>query len=328
MKIAIVGATGLVGSKIISLCEKYFSHEVEYSLFASKNSAGKKIKVSDTEYDVIELCDENIGHYDIALFSAGGERSKIFANKFIENGSYVVDNSSSFRLEENVPLVVYGINQDEISSNTKLISNPNCTTMRLVMALKPLHDLFELESIVPVAYQAVSGSGTVALNSLEKEISLGEQLTPQYEDGYYTNPIAKNVIPLAGSLTDNGYSDEEMKFVNESRKILKIHDLIVEPSNARVGVVTGHGTFCSATFKNVVDIERAKSSINGFDGTEYWDSPLPTPLDVEGREEVLVSRLREGLSSNKILNFWVVSDNLLKGAALNAVQIAKYISTL
>ena len=140
MRIAIVGATGLVGSKIIALCEKYFSQEVECSLFACKNSAGKKIKVSDTEYDVIELCDENIGHYAIALFSAGGERSKIFANKFIENGSYVVDNSSSFRLEENVPLVVYGINHDEISSNTKLISNPNCTTMGLVMALKPLHD--------------------------------------------------------------------------------------------------------------------------------------------------------------------------------------------
>ena len=157
---------------------------------------------------------------------------------------------------------------------------------------------------------------------------MGDNLKPDFRDGYYSNPIAKNVIPLAGNLLDNGYSDEEMKFCNESRKILNIENLIVEPSNARVGVRTGHGTFCSALFENSIDVEDAISVLKNFDGVEYWDETLPTPLDVEGRHEVLVSRLRKGLSSDKIINFWVVSDNLLKGAALNAVQIAKYISEL
>ena len=224
--------------------------------------------------------------------------------------------------------MVYGINEDTISNNTKLIANPNCTTMGLVMALKPLHDEFNLKSITPVAYQAVSGSGTLAVDSLNREIEMGDILKADYTDGFYSRPIAKNVIPIAGNLLENGYSDEEMKFVNESRKILSIENLIVEPSNARVGVKTGHGTFCSAVFENEVNKETAIDVINNFQGIEYWESPLPTPLDAEGRKNVLVSRVREGISSKKILNFWVVSDNLLKGAALNAVQIAKHISKL
>ena len=163
---------------------------------------------------------------------------------------------------------------------------------------------------------------------MEKETLLGDKLDANYQQAYYTNPIARNVIPLAGSLTDNGYSDEEMKFVNESRKILSIPDLVVEPSNARVGVRTGHGTFCSAVFENEVDIEECAELLHSFDGVEVWSDSLPTPIDVEGKDDVLVSRLRQGLSSKKILNFWVVSDNLLKGAALNAVQIAKFVEKL
>jgi len=328
MKIAIVGATGLVGQNIINLCQQFFSSDVEYTFFASSKSAGKKLKINQSELTVKELNKENIESYNIALFSAGGERSKEFANVFIENGSFVVDNSSAFRMNENVPLVVYGVNQNIITKDTKLISNPNCTTMGLVMALKPLHDQYNLKAITPVAYQAVSGSGSNGILSLQREIEMGDNLKPDYTEGYYTNPIARNVIPLAGNLLDNGYSDEEMKFCNESRKILDIDDLIVEPSNARVGVVTGHGTFCSAVFENTIDIKEAINVLNSFEGVEYWDKSLPTPLDAEGRNEVLVSRLRKGLSSNKIINFWVVSDNLLKGAALNAVQIAKHISEL
>jgi len=328
MKIAIVGATGLVGQKIVNLCQQFFNNDVEYTFFASANSAGKIININDTDVKVLELKKENIQSYDIALFSAGGDRSKQFAKEFVEKGSFVVDNSSAFRMDSNVPLVVYGINQNIISNETKLISNPNCTTMGLVMALKPLHDQFNLKAITPTAFQAVSGSGTAGINSLAKEIEMGENLKPDFTDGYYSNPIARNVIPLAGNLLDNGYSDEEMKFCNESRKILNIENLIVEPSNARVGVRTGHGTFCSALFENTINVEEAISVLKKFDGVEYWDDKLPTPLDVEGRHEVLVSRLREGLSSDKIINFWVVSDNLLKGAALNAVQIARHISEL
>ena len=328
MKIAIVGATGLVGTNIINLCEKYFDVGVEYSLFASKSSEGKKIKINDKELTVKELNKENIGEYNISLFSAGGERSKEYATNFIDNGSFVIDNSSVFRMNDEVPLVVYGINENIITKESKLISNPNCTTMGLVMALKPLHDKYILSSMTPVAYQAVSGSGSEAIKSLEKETLLGDKLDSNYEQAFYSNPIARNVIPLAGSLSDNGYSDEEMKFVNESRKILSIPDLIVEPSNARVGVRTGHGTFCSAVFENEVDIEECTELLHSFDGVEVWNDSLPTPLDVEGKDEVLVSRIRQGLSSKKILNFWVVSDNLLKGAALNAVQIAKFVEKL
>jgi len=328
MKIAIVGATGLVGRNIIQLCEDNFSSDVEYTLFASKSSEGKVIEINGTELEIKELKKENIQENDISLFSAGGERSKEYAKDFINKGSFVIDNSSVYRMNEDVPLVVYGINENEITKDSKLISNPNCTTMGLVMALKPLHDRYTLSSMTPVAYQAVSGSGSEALQSLNNETMLGDKLDSDYKDTYYSNPIARNVIPLAGNLTDNGYSDEEMKFVHESRKILAIPNLIVEPSNARVGVRTGHGTFCSAMFENEIDVEECAELLNNFDGVEVWNESLPTPIDVEGKNEVLISRLRQGLSSKNILNFWVVSDNLLKGAALNAVQIAKFVESL
>lgn len=328
MKIAIVGATGLVGRNIIQLCEDNFSSDVEYALYASKSSEGKVIEINGTELEIKELKKENIQENDISLFSAGGERSKEYAKDFINKGSFVIDNSSVYRMNEDVPLVVYGINENEITKDSKLISNPNCTTMGLVMALKPLHDRYTLSSMTPVAYQAVSGSGSEALQSLNNETMLGDKLDSDYKDTYYSNPIARNVIPLAGNLTDNGYSDEEMKFVHESRKILAIPNLIVEPSNARVGVRTGHGTFCSAVFENEIDVEECAELLNNFDGVEVWNESLPTPIDVEGKNEVLVSRLRQGLSSKNILNFWVVSDNLLKGAALNAVQIAKFVESL
>ena len=328
MKISIVGATGLVGRNIIELCEEYFDNSVEYHLYASKESEGKTLQVNAKEVPIRELSSKNIESCDIALFSAGGERSREFANQFVDKGAFVIDNSSSFRMEKTVPLVVYGINEDIIKNDSKIIANPNCTTMALVMALKPLHDLFNLLSIVPVSYQAVSGSGKSAIESLENELANLSTPGSAPDEKYYQSQIAKNVIPIAGNMTENGYSDEEMKFVNESRKILGIPNLIVEPSNARVGVRTGHGTFCSAVFENEIDLEECSNLLNNFEGVEVWHDSLPTPIDVEGKNEVLISRLRQGLSSKNILNFWVVSDNLLKGAALNAVQIAKFVEKL
>jgi aspartate-semialdehyde dehydrogenase len=325
MKVAIVGATGLVGRNIIKQCERLLPSDIEFHLFASSKSAGEMLKVNNRDLIIKELNSENIEKYDMALFSAGGERSKAFAENFISQGSYVIDNSSAFRLQDDVPLVVYGINQNKITSTTKLIANPNCTTMGLVMALKPLHDTFNLISMTPVAYQAVSGSGTAAVNSLKEEESLDPKSLVEYKNGYYPRPIARNVIPLAGNLLENEYSDEEMKFVHESQKILDIPELIVEPSNARVGVVTGHGVFCSAVFEKDIDTKTAILELNSFEGVQYWAEKLATPLDAENNTDVLVSRLRRGLSSPKIINFWCVSDNLLKGAALNAVQIVKYL---
>ena len=327
-KIAVVGATGLVGRQIVQLCESFFDKSVEYIFYASERSAGSSIKINNQENTIKLLSTENIEKVDLALFSAGGERSREFAEGFLDKGAFVVDNSSAFRSEEEVPLVVYGVNEQVLSTETRLIANPNCTTMVLVMALKPMHDSFALEAIVPTSYQAVSGSGLEATESLERENKLGTKLDENYEEGYYGRPIANNVIPLAGRLTENDYSDEEMKFVNESRKILGIPNLIVEPSNARVGVKTGHGIFCSATFRDEINLKKVIELINTHKGIEYWKDKLPTPLDAEGSEMVYISRIRKGLSSNKVINFWVVGDNLLKGAALNAVQIGKYLLNL
>ena len=280
--LAVVGATGLVGRQIVQLCESFFDKSVEYIFYASERSAGSSIKINNQENTIKLLSTENIEKVDLALFSAGGERSREFAEGFLDKGAFVVDNSSAFRLEEEVPLVVYGVNEQVLSTETRLIANPNCTTMVLVMALKPMHDSFALEAIVPTSYQAVSGSGLEATESLERENKLGTKLDENYEEGYYGRPIANNVIPLAGRLTENDYSDEEMKFVNESRKILGIPNLIVEPSNARVGVKTGHGIFCSATFRDEINLEKVIELINTHNGIEYWKDKLPTPLDAEG----------------------------------------------
>ena len=288
-KIAVVGATGLVGRQIVQLCESFFDKSVEYIFYASERSAGSSIKINNQENTIKLLSTENIEKVDLALFSAGGERSREFAEGFLDKGAFVVDNSSAFRLEEEVPLVVYGVNEQVLSTETRLIANPNCTTMVLVMALKPMHDSFALEAIVPTSYQAVSGSGLEATESLERENKLGTKLDENYEEGYYGRPIANNVIPLAGRLTENDYSDEEMKFVNESRKILGIPNLIVEPSNARVGVKTGHGIFCSATFRDEINLEKVIELINTHNGIEYWKDKLPTPLDAEGSEMVYIS---------------------------------------
>ena len=285
MKISIVGATGLVGRNIIELCEEYFDNSVEYHLYASKESEGKTLQVNGKEVPIRELSSKNIESCDI----------------------------------------VYGINEDMIKNDSKIIANPNCTTMALVMALKPLHDIFNLLSIVPVSYQAVSGSGKSAIESLENELANLSTPGSAPDEKYYQSQIAKNVIPIAGNITENGYSDEEMKFSNESKKILDIPDLNVEPSNARVGVETGHGIFCTATFEKDVDVESAIESLEAFEGVEYWKETYPTPLDAQGNKNILVSRMRSGLTSNKILNFWAVGDNLLKGAALNAVQIANHL---
>ena len=228
MKIAVVGATGLVGRKIINLCEEYFESDVQYSFYASSKSAGSELTINNRNIVVKELNEKNISNFDLVLFSAGGERAQLYAKSFVDKGAFVIDNSSAFRMLDDVPLVVYGVNEEAITKSTKLISNPNCTTMGLVMSLKPLHDAFVLKSITPTSYQAVSGSGTRAVESLEKELTLSDNLLSDYSEGFYGQPVAKNVIPVAGSLLENGYSDEEMKFVNESRKILSMKNLIVE----------------------------------------------------------------------------------------------------
>ena len=214
MNIAIVGATGLVGRKIIKLCEEFFDTSVEFQLFASKTSEGKILSVNDKDLAIKELNIKNIEPCDIALFSAGGVRSKEYANEFVDRGAFVIDNSSTFRMNDDIPLVVYGINENTINEKTKIIANPNCTTMALVMALKPLHDIFKLVGIVPVSYQAVSGSGKDAVESLNNELLNLQNSGSAPDEKYYKTQIAKNVIPIAGNMTDNGYTDEAVSYTH------------------------------------------------------------------------------------------------------------------
>ena len=325
MKIGIVGITGAVGQELLELVkERRFSFS-EIRLFASNKSIGKKIKFKSKVYKIIRLNKKNLEGLDLVFFVAGSIVSKKFATIASNNGSYVIDNSSAFRLNKNIPLIIPEINSDALmSSNSRIIANPNCTTIISLMGIKPLLNLQKIKRVVATSFQSVSGAGNNGMNELLENTKRFFNNKKSLNKVFDKN-ITFNVIPKIGSFNLNGYTEEEMKFNNESRKILNIPQLIVEPSNARVGVKTGHGIFCSATFEEETDVQEAIGLIDSFDGVEYWKDKLPTPLDAEGNKKVLVGRMRNGLSDNRILNFWAVSDNLLKGAALNAVQIARYI---
>jgi aspartate-semialdehyde dehydrogenase len=274
------------------------------------------------------------GGIDIALFSAGGDRSREHAPRFAKAGAVVVDNSSAFRMDADVPLVVAGVNDGAVSGHRGIVANPNCTTMTLMMAAGPLHDAAGLVSMVASSYQAVSGSGQQGVAEL-----LGQQgplgadtdalMTGGWADpgpGLYERPIAFNVLPMAGREVEGGYTDEEMKLVNESRKILDIPNLAVEPTCVRVPVLVGHGVAATLRFDRDVSGDEARSILSSAPGIELWKDRTPTPLDSAGIDAVLVGRVRETVSQPGGINLWVVGDNLRKGAALNAVQIAELLT--
>ena len=270
---------------------------------------------------------------DIALFSAGGDRSLEHAGRFVESGSVVIDNSSAFRMDPDVPLVVAQVNDEAARQHKGIIANPNCTTMTLMMAAGPLHEAASLISIVAASYQSVSGSGQHGVEELMSQnrrlesgleaLMQGGWTDPQPE--LYERPIGYNVLPFAGSEVDGGYTDEEMKLVRESRKILDIPDLAVEPTCVRVPVLVGHGVAATLRFERPLNAAEAASILGSAPGLSVWKDMTPTPLDSAGLDEVLVGRIRETLGAPGGINLWVVGDNLRKGAALNAVQIAELI---
>jgi aspartate-semialdehyde dehydrogenase len=268
---------------------------------------------------------------EIALFSAGGGRSGDHAPRFAEAGAVVIDNSSAWRMDDDVPLVVAGVNDHAAKEHSGIIANPNCTTMVLMMAIGPLHRAAGLRALNATSYQSVSGTGKAAMDGLAAQTAalagdLDALRTGEWEDPgapVYDRPIGWNVLPLAGSFTDEGYTDEEWKLVNETRKILEAPEVEVEPACVRVPVMVGHGIAATAWFHRPLDVEEAASIIAAGPGVEVWFDKVPTPLDSAGRDDVLVGRIRHTLGTPGGIALWVVGDNLRKGAALNTVEIAE-----
>jgi aspartate-semialdehyde dehydrogenase len=332
MRIAIVGATGAVGTIMRRLArERFEDHELV--AFASERSAGKTL---DDGLVVQPLRDDTIEGFDLALLSAGGGTSREWSPRFAAAGATVVDNSSAFRMDPDVPLIVSEVNPDAIAQARKgIIANPNCTTMVIMLPAKALHDAFGLNAMVCTSFQAAGGAGQKGIDELTGQVAaVGEDVDQLINDGaaaarkvehsVHENTLAYNVVPLLGTLDDQGYTDEEMKMLNESRKILSIPGLEVTPTCVRVPVVVGHSVAVRATFDHAVDLDRALEALNAFPNLVVDDAP--TPLEWAGRNETVVGRVRRDLNDPRTLNFFVVGDNLLKGAALNTVQIAELVA--
>jgi aspartate-semialdehyde dehydrogenase len=346
-KVAVVGATGAVGEELRRLLEtRDFPVEGDPVYVASERSAGRKLPWKDREVTVQALSPEVFDRVDIALFSAGGGTSREWAPVAAEKGVTVVDNSSAWRMDPEVPLVVSEVNPDDVGDRPKgIIANPNCTTMVLMVAAKPLHDRFDLREMVATSYQAAGGAGQSGITELVEQAAKlvgdpeglrlrGAEAEASVTPEKFSKAIAFNVLAHCGSFTDERYTDEEWKLVNESRKILHIEDLRVSPTCVRVPVVVGHAINARLTFASEVARDAAMEVLAGAPGLEIQDGigkdgeelAYPTPLASAGRDEVLVGRIREDLGDPRSLNVWVVGDNLLKGAALNTVQIAELVA--
>ncbi|MEE8601989.1 aspartate-semialdehyde dehydrogenase [Euzebya tangerina] len=335
MRVAIAGATGAVGQDLRRLLDRRDFPLDELVLLASERSAGKLIRWRDQDITVKNLADDDaFDGVDIALFSAGGGRSKEHGPRAVDAGAIVVDNSSAFRMDPDVPLVVTEVNGDLLAERPPkgIVANPNCTTMAIMLPLKALHDAFGLVSMVATSYQAAGGAGQSGIDELQEQVQPlldnfellrtdGQAAAKLVEPSTFAATIAFNVVPQLGTVQENGYTDEELKLLNESRKILGIPDLKVAPTCVRVPVVAGHSVEIRATFTQPVSRQAATDALDGFPGMVVVD--LPTPLEFAGRDEVAVGRIREDLHDDHSINFWAVGDNLLKGAALNTVQIAE-----
>lgn len=330
--VAVVGATGAVGTTMLSILEEREYPVANLRLMASERSAGRTI---DTKWGMVtieDLATADPSGIDVALFSAGGGRSAQYAPAFAEVGATVIDNSSAFRSDPDVPLVVANVNDEAITSHNGIVANPNCTTMAVMMAAGPLHRAAGLKSMIATSYQSVSGSGQTGMSQLAKEVdhhamhhdalATGGWTDP--EGDLYARPIAYNVLPLAGSITELGYTDEEWKLVTETRKILERDDIIVEPTCVRVPVMVGHGIATTMWFDRPVDLDEAVAVLGGAPGVQLWDdTKVPTPLDSAGIDDVLVGRLRETIGTPGGISLFAIGDNLRKGAALNAVELAE-----
>ncbi|MBT8247893.1 MAG: aspartate-semialdehyde dehydrogenase [Acidimicrobiia bacterium] len=331
LTVAVVGATGAVGRVMRDILAERSFPVGELRLMASERSAGTVLSTGFGGIEVEDLATADPTGVDIALFSAGGDRSREYAPKFAEAGAIVVDNSSAFRMDPEVPLVVADVNNEDAFKHNGIIANPNCTTMVLMMAVAPLHRAAGLEGMVAMSYQSVSGTGNSAITELREQVDWFAKTPRALIDGgweephhtVFTRPIGWNVLAFAGNEVENGYTDEEMKLQNESRKILDVPNLIVEPTCVRVPTVVGHGIAASLWFRDPVTPEQAAKLIDEAPGVQVWADKTATPLDSAGIDDVLVSRIRPTLGESGGISLWAVGDNLRKGAALNTIQIAE-----
>lgn len=325
-EVAVVGATGAVGRTMLSILEERNFPVANLTCLASARSAGSRLTFKGEEIEVRELKDDSFKGVDIALFSAGGSISKQFGPIAVDSGCVVVDNSSAWRMDPNVPLVVPEINSDAIGDLPGIIANPNCSTIQMVMALKPIHDRYRIKRVVVSTYQSVSGSGQKAIEELTSQ-SRNVLDNQAAEPSVYPHQIAFNCLPHIDVFLDNGYTKEEMKMVNETRKIMGDDSIEVSPTTVRVPVMVAHSESVNVECEQELDIADVREALSAFPGVRVVDAPLkneyPLATDAAGKDEVQVGRLRIDLANPRVLNFWVVADNLRKGAALNAVQIAE-----
>ena len=323
MKVAVVGATGMVGQVMLRVLEEEGLRISRLIPVASPKSIGKKILFQGEEITIIGMEEALLEHPDIAIFSAGGEASLEWAPKFAACGTIVIDNSSVWRMDPSKKLIVPEINADILSKEDKIIPNPNCSTIQLVLVLKPLHDKYRIRRVVISTYQSITGTGVKAVKQMENERlnQKGEMAYP-YE-------IDKNCIPQCDIFMENGYTKEEMKLTNETKKILD-KDINVTATAVRVPVVGGHSEAVNIEFESEFDVGEVKKLLDEMPGIKVVDDPLqckyPMPINVADKNEVFVGRIRRDESQEKSLNLWIVADNLRKGAATNAVQIASHIS--
>lgn len=324
--VAIVGATGAVGIEMIKTLERRNFPVGKLTLLASARSAGKELTFRGQPIKIQELTEDSFTGVDIALFSAGGSISKHFAPIAVKAGAVVVDNSSAFRMDENVPLVVPEINAADVKNHKGIIANPNCTTAITLMALWPLHQAFGVKRLFAASYQAVSGTGAQAIEELRAQVSdvvAGRKVQKKV----YPHQIAFNVLPHVDSFLDTGYTKEEMKMQNEGRRIMHLPEFCASVTCVRVPVYRAHSVAVNAEFDRPVSVEEARAVLSKFPGIKVLDDPsqniYPLPLNCAETDDCQVGRLRKDCALENGLSFWVAGDQLLKGAALNAVQIAE-----
>ncbi len=326
--VAVVGATGAAGQTTLRILEERKFPVRELRCFASERSVGKTVTFAGEAVPIRRVEAAEFAGVDVAICSAGSAQSREYAPMIARAGAVVVDKSNAWRMDPTVPLVVPEINPHAVRQHRGIIASPNCTTIVTVMPLKPLHDAGRLRRVVATSYQAVSGAGVNGIEELRAQTlawARGESVAPRH----FAHPIAFNLIPAIDAFGADGYTGEELKLINEARKILELPDLLVAPTTVRVPVFTCHSIAVNAETEEKITADRARELFARFPGLRVWDDPAqqkyPMPVDVEGQDDCVVGRVRDDLSHPRALNFWVVGDQLRKGAATNAVQIAELV---
>lgn len=323
MKVAVVGVTGMVGKVMLEVLTERNFPVTELLPVASEKSVGKSVEFRGKSYNIIGLDDAVKQQPDIALFSAGGEISLQWAPKFAKKGTVVIDNSSAWRMHEDIKLIVPEINGNLLTKDDKIIANPNCSTSQLVMVLQPLHQAYKIRRVVVSTYQSVTGTGVKAVEQLENEMAgkTGEMAYPY--------PIFQNAIPHCDVFLENGYTREEMKLIDETKKILGNDSVLVTATAVRIPVIGGHSESVNITFDKDFSLSAVKRMLNETPGVSLKDNPdtktYPMPIYAQGKDDVFVGRIRRDETAKNSLNLWIVADNLRKGAATNTVQIAEYL---